>query len=262
MPPSIRSRRALTLIEVLVVITVIGILMAMLLPAIGSARNSASRLACLSNLHQVSIAIGIYADTNHGLIPFGPKAPPMMSAMDFYPSTGAPTSLISLTGGKAVGLGLLLKDQLEGQARVLFCPGSDQPLDTDAELAKVGKQQAQCCYYYRHASVAKQYDPPNVNVLKPDHIRLDRLGSNRNGRPIRALVTDTQFLVSDAFAPFSITPRTHHGQLLTNVLYSDGHADSLSNADGRFTVNLNDYQSLTNAFDRILAVFEQADVAQ
>ncbi len=44
-----------------------------------------------------------------------------------------------------------------------------------------------------------------------------------------------------------------------NVLYSDGHAVTLSNADARFTVNLDDYQSLTRAVDRILGVLERAD---
>jgi prepilin-type N-terminal cleavage/methylation domain-containing protein len=259
MPGARQSRRAFTLIELLVVIVVISMLVAILLPAIGSARGAARKLMCLNNLHQIGIAIRVYADRQHGCIPFCPKAPPMITATNFYPSTGAPTTLISLIGGKPVGLGLLLTE-LEGQRRVLFCPDSDQPLDTDAELAKVGVQQAQGSYYYRHASVARQYDPPGMNVLQPDHIRLDRLGLNRNDQPICALVMDSQFLVPAGFAGFGITPRTHHQQECVNVLYSDGHADSLANTDGRFTVNLDNYQALTNAFDRILGVLERADV--
>jgi prepilin-type N-terminal cleavage/methylation domain-containing protein len=260
MPGARQSRRALTLIELLVVIVVIAILMALLIPAVASVRGSARKLACLNNLHQIGIAIHVYADRGQGCIPFGPKAPPMMTATDFYPSTGAPTTLISLMNGKPVGLGLLLKAELEGQRRVLFCPDSDQPLEADAELAKVGVQQAQSSYYYRHASVARQFDPPGVNVLRPEHVQLNHLGSNRNGQPIRALVMDSQFLVPTGFAAFGITPRTHHQQLSVHVLYSDGHAASLSNADGRFAVNLDDYQALTNAFDRILGVLERADV--
>jgi prepilin-type processing-associated H-X9-DG protein len=161
-----------------------------------------------------------------------------------------------------VGLGLMLKEQLEGQARALFCPDSDQPIDADAELAKVGVQQAQSGYYYRHASVALQYDPPDFSLASLDHVQLDHLGLNRNGQPIRALVMDTQFLVSDGFLQFGITPRTNHQQQSVNVLYSDGHAVSLSNADGRFTVSLNNYQAMENAFSVILGVLEQADVAQ
>jgi prepilin-type processing-associated H-X9-DG protein len=71
---------------------------------------------------------------------------------------------------------------------------------------------------------------------------------------------DTQFLVPDGFSVFGITPRTHHRQLSVNVLYSDGHATTLSNVDGRYTVNLDSYPALTNAFDRILGMLERADV--
>jgi prepilin-type N-terminal cleavage/methylation domain-containing protein/prepilin-type processing-associated H-X9-DG protein len=261
MPRSGRSRQAFTLVELLVVIAILGILMALVLSAVNSARRSARKMMCLSNLHQIGVAVRTYATSHNGLIPFGPKAPPIMTAMDFYPSTGAPTSLISLMNGKPVGLGLLLKGELERQPAVLFCPDSDQRLDAEAELAKVGKQQAQCSYYYRHASVTRQYDPPGVDVLSPGHIKLDQLGLNRNGQPIRALVMDTEFMVSEDFAEFGVVPRTHHRRAYVNVLYADGHADTLPNADGRFTVSLDDYEALTNAFDRILGVFEQADQA-
>jgi prepilin-type processing-associated H-X9-DG protein len=186
----------------------------------------------------------------------------MMTAMDFYPSTGAPTSLVSLMGGSPVGLGLLLNSELERSAQVFFCPDSDQPDVAQAELRNVGVQQAQSSYYYRHASVALQYDPPGVDVLSPAHIVIGQLGSNRNGQPIRALVMDTQFIVSPAFGQFGITTRTNHQGLVVHALYADGHVASLSNSDGRYNVTLDDYQSMTNAFSVILGVMEQADVAQ
>jgi len=264
MPRPSRLRRGFTLIELLVVIAVTAVLAALAVVGVGSARRSARRFTCLNILHQIGLAIDAYAVRRNGCIPFGPKAPPMMTALDFYPSTGAPTSLISLSNGQPVGLGLLLKEELAQQPRVLFCPDSDQPMDEDAELANVGKQQAQSSYYYRHASAWWQYDaaaPAGVNVMRPGHIQLDDLGVNRNGQAICALVMDAQFLVPDGFAEFDITPRTHHGQDWVNVLYADGHAATLSNAGGRFTVNLDDYQAMTNAFSVILGVLEQADVA-
>ena len=262
MPNSSQRARGITLIEVLVVVGIIAVLVGLLVPAVFSARSTSRRLMCLDNLHQIGLAINSYAEHMNGSIPFGPKSPPIMTAADFYPSTGAPTSLVSLMDGSPVGLGLLLDSELKGNPQVFFCPDSDQPDVALAQMKLVGVQQAQSSYFYRHASVTLPYDPPGVDVLDPDHIVIDRLGVNRNGDQIRALVMDTQFFVSPDFAQFGITTRTHHQQQLVNVLYSDGRAASLSNTDGRYNVTLDDYQSMTNAFSVILGVMEQADVVQ
>ena len=57
-----KSRSALTLIELLVVIAIIGILSALLLSAVGPAKESGRRIACVSNLRQVNLAIRLYAE--------------------------------------------------------------------------------------------------------------------------------------------------------------------------------------------------------
>jgi prepilin-type processing-associated H-X9-DG protein len=244
---------------VIVVIAIIALLMAILVPTIESAREAGRKTVCLSNLRQIGLAIQAYANVNRGSIPFGPKAPPVFSATDFYPSTGAPTSLLSLKSGKPVALGLLLDPYLAKQKRVMFCASPDQPTNADAELDKVGVGQAQGSYYFRHTGNTMLFDMPGANVLSPTNIRVANLGSNRNGRKIRALVMDSMFLAHDSLSMWGITSRTHHRQKIVNILYSDGHTESRSNNSKQYTVSLQNYSDALNAFSTILSTFERAD---
>ena len=63
------KRRAFTLIELLVVIAIIATLAAMLLPALSGAKERGRTAACLSNLHQIGVALQIYTDENNNYLP-------------------------------------------------------------------------------------------------------------------------------------------------------------------------------------------------
>ena len=254
---ALRRGSGFTLVELLVTIAIIALLAGLLLPALASAKQAGRKASCISNLRQLGIAVHAYASDFNGNIPYGPKAPPFTSPADFYPSTGTPTPILSLRSGAPAALGLLLKNYLGAQAKVLFCPGADQKIDTETELAKVGVSQSIGSYYYRHGSTTHLFDPPNAGP--PEHIKLDQLGLNRNERPIRALALDSNFLTASGMEAFNVRTRTHHRTRTANIMFADGHVISEMNREGRYTVDVTHFAQVRKAFDNILQVFEAAD---
>ncbi|MCE5198628.1 MAG: prepilin-type N-terminal cleavage/methylation domain-containing protein [Armatimonadota bacterium] len=63
------GKRGFTLIELLVVIAIIAILAAILFPVFAKAKNSANQTACLSNMHQLGLALLLYSENNSNSLP-------------------------------------------------------------------------------------------------------------------------------------------------------------------------------------------------
>src|ERR1700761_4094820 len=98
------KRRAFTLIELLVVISIVAILASLLLPALAHAKEKGRTAACMSNLHQMGVALEAYIDENNDHLPYMEDIATNQLVTNQYPA-----------------MNMVLSNQL-GSLKVLLCP--------------------------------------------------------------------------------------------------------------------------------------------
>ncbi len=107
-----RLEAAFTLLELLVVVAIIGVLASLLLPVFGRAKEAARATACVSNLHQIGIALQVYVDGNQNRLPV--MRDRLMDTNQ--PATNAPP-----------GVEVVLRSEL-GNTNALRCPSDHKDI--------------------------------------------------------------------------------------------------------------------------------------
>ncbi|TWT32891.1 DUF1559 domain-containing protein [Blastopirellula retiformator] len=140
-------RRGFTLVELLVVIAIIGVLIALLLPAVQQAREAARRMTCTNNLKQLGLACHNYADTfktfpsggvdpvalatatgTNGAWSWSALILPQIEQNNLYDAMGVTTNSVLTVASNATS-GTTLEGQIQSEIGAFRCPS-----DTAGEL--------------------------------------------------------------------------------------------------------------------------------
>ena len=223
---TVRARRGFTLIELLVVISIIALLIAILLPALGAARKSARMTQCLSNMRQWGIAQAAHAVDNGHLLPeeggqfdneeaWYNQLPPYIDYdkyMDVFPGTPVQLSDVYDT------------------ASIWFCPSK-------ADQKEFLSGSAKNSYHYGMNAVlngtGSLRTPSNQsNVVK--RIKLDKIPDQSS-----TLFISEPFNNLSTVYPRAVTAASggnmewdRHASTKCNALFFDGHVDTYESNQG------------------------------
>ncbi len=204
--------RGFSLIELLVVITIIAILSSMLMVCIGMVRSAANSSVCLNQLRQMSIGVQVYAGDNDGLLP--------QVNFTWWDRQSAPLAVVSK-------FATLAQTQLNERKNILVCPSDKRP-DGDPVNNEWGGYSSKSCMWGDYATSSQKIQSSycyNVEAFAPERWERDANGGipprNIESLPIaRAMFWDSPNLMNSSRGPMGLN--LHRNGV--NMVFIDGSA--------------------------------------